>query len=128
MHLKPNIAHPKTEHATQHGCWLVGQIKLFLATKIQFRSVGVGILTRHYLGFGSPLQGDNFGLLLGWVDFVLVVSLSAWKGGNLAELAEQLETMMEHPNQSQPNHVTKQSCHPVHGVTIILSFIECMVC
>ena len=62
---------------------------------------------------GNAVQGDNFGLLLGWVDFVLVVAISAWKGGNLAELAEQLDTMVEHPNQSQPNHVTNQSCHPV---------------
>ena len=31
------------------------------------------------------LQGDNYGLSLGSVDFVLVVALSAWKGGNLAE-------------------------------------------
>ena len=30
----------------------------------------------------------QFGLLLGWVDFVLVVALSAWKGGNLGEMAE----------------------------------------
>ena len=58
---------------------------------------------------GLVLQGDNFGLLLGWVDFVLVVALSAWKGGNLAELAELVDTMVEHPNQSQPNHVTNQS-------------------
>ena len=55
------------------------------------------------------------------VDFVLVVALSAWKGGNLAELAEQLDTMVEHPNQSQPNHITNQSCHPVSSV-LIFSF------
>ena len=42
--------------------------------------------------------------------FVLVVALADWKGGNLAE---QLGTMVEHPNQSQPNHVTNQSCRPV---------------
>ena len=42
----------------------------------------------------------------GWVDLVLVVALSAWKGGNL-----------EHPNQSQPNHVTNLSCHLVQGGT-----------
>ena len=65
---------------------------------------------------GNPVQGDNFGLLLGWVDFVLVVALSAWIGGNLAELAEQQEdTMVEHPNQSQPNHGKNQSCHRVQG-------------
>ena len=29
-----------------------------------------------------PVQSDNFGLLLGLVDFVLVVALSAEKGGN----------------------------------------------
>ena len=60
------------------------------------------------------IQGDNFGLLLGSVDFVLVVALSAWKGRNLAELADQLDTMVEHPNQSQLNHVTNQSFHPVY--------------
>ena len=58
------------------------------------------------------MHGGNE-LCLGWVDLVLVVALSAWKGGNLAELAEQLDTMVEHPNQSQPNHATNQSCHPV---------------
>ena len=61
----------------------------------------------------TSIQGDNFGLLHGWVDFVLVVALSAWKGGNQAEQAQQLDTMVEHPNQSHPNHVTNQSCHPV---------------
>ena len=60
------------------------------------------------------VQGDNFGSLLGWVDFVLVVARSAWKGGILAQLAEQLDTIVEHPNQSQPNHATNHCCHPVH--------------
>ena len=50
----------------------------------------------------NSLQSGNFGLLHGRVDFVLVVALSACEGGNLAELAEQLATMVEHPNQSQP--------------------------
>ena len=60
------------------------------------------------------LRGDNFDLLHGWVNFVLVVALYAWKGGNLAELAEQPDTMVEHQNQSRPNNVvTNQSCHPV---------------
>ena len=58
----------------------------------------------------SIVQGDNIGLLHGWVDFVLVVALSSWKGRNLAELAEQLDTIVEHPNKSQSNH---ESCHPV---------------
>ena len=67
----------------------------------------------------TRIQGDNFGLLLGWVDFVLVVALSAWKGGNQAELVGQQEdTMVEHPNQSQPNHVTNQSCHRVRCIFI----------
>ena len=57
----------------------------------------------------NHVQGDNFGLLLGWVDFVLVVAQSAWKGGNLAEL----DTVVEQPNQSQPSHVTNKSYHPV---------------
>ena len=49
------------------------------------------------------LQGDNVSLLHGWVDFVLVVALSAWKVGNLAELAEQLDSMVEHLSQlTQP--------------------------
>ena len=39
----------------------------------------------------KTLQGDNFGMLHGWVEFVLVIALSALKGGNLAELAEELE-------------------------------------
>ena len=60
-------------------------------------------LTKLWLNERNPLQDDNFGLLLGWVDFVLVVALSARKGGNLAE---HLDTMVEHPNQSQPKHVT----------------------
>ena len=70
------------------------------------------------------LQGDNFGLLLGWVDFVLAVALSAWNGENLAELAEQLNTKVEHPNESQPNHATNQSCYPVQH---LLKW-KCYVC
>ena len=71
-------------------------------------------LTYTLLSRMNIVQGDNFGLSFGWVYFALVVALSAWKGGNQAELAVQQEdTMVEHPNQSQPNHVTKHSCHPV---------------
>ena len=47
------------------------------------------------------IQGDNFGLLLAWVGFVLVVALSAWKGGNLAELAEHLDTMLTSCSKSK---------------------------
>ena len=57
------------------------------------------------------VQGDNFGLLLSCVDFVLVVTLSPWKGGNLA--VEQQDAMAEHPNQSQPDRVKNLSCHVV---------------
>ena len=40
------------------------------------------------------IQGDNFGLLLVWVDF-------DWKGGNLAELAEPLDTMLTSCSKSK---------------------------
>ena len=36
----------------------------------------------------------------------------AWADGNLAESAGLLRTMVEHPNQSQPNPVTNHT-HPV---------------
>ena len=35
--------------------------------------------------------------------WIFSVLLSAWPDGNLAEAAEQLAKMVEHPNQSQPN-------------------------
>ena len=57
----------------------------------------------------SPLQGGADGRKTGWVDFVSVISLpaclptSALTGVNLAESADQLGKMVEHPNKGQPN-------------------------
>ena len=73
-----------------------------------------GFLQLH-LGQHSPwlVQGDNFGLLLGWADFVLDVVVSAWKGGNLAELAEHPDTLVEHPNQRYNSEyaISHPPCH-----------------
>ena len=35
-------------------------------------------------------------VILGWVDFLLVIPLSAWADGNLADSAWQLSKMVEH--------------------------------
>ena len=57
--------------------------------------------------------------MFGCVDFALVVVTdvrppdSSSAGGNLTELVEQLDNMVEHPNYRQPNLVSDQLCHPV---------------
>ena len=50
---------------------------------------------------------------------LLHLCLYAWKGGNLAELAEQQDTMLQQSNQTQPNHVSNLSCHPVEDIPAV---------
>ena len=59
------------------------------------------------------VQDDMKTLLCYLVELTLFWLLHCLSSGNLAELAEQLYNMVEHPNQSQPNHVTNQRCNPV---------------
>ena len=49
-------------------------------------------------------------------DLVLIVGLSpnsVWEGGNLSELVDKLDYMVEPPNQSQPNQVSKLLCRTI---------------
>ena len=46
---------------------------------------------------------------------ILVILLSAWAEGNLAEAALQLGKMVEHPNQSQPNPGLRADESPCTG-------------
>ena len=59
------------------------------------------------------VQGDNFGLLHGWVDFDLGVP--PWCPAALPVLPDfhLSKQTVQQPKQNQPNQVTNQSCHPV---------------
>ena len=51
------------------------------------------------------VQGHSYALRPGltWIWMLHCLPSFAWADGNLAEAAVQLDKMMEHPNQSQPN-------------------------